>query len=44
MRHGIVHFLPQRKRSKIARLTAQRHPPPKHSTSLARVACVTWYF
>jgi len=32
MRNGIVHFLPEQKRSKIARLTAWRRPPPKHST------------
>ena len=32
MRNGIVHFLPEQKRSKIACLTARRRPPPKHST------------
>jgi len=35
---GLFNFLPERKISKIARLTAQHCPPPKHSTSLARVA------
>jgi len=42
MHNGIVHFLPEQKRSKIARLTAPHRPPPKHSTSLARFACITW--
>jgi len=34
MCNGTVHFLLERKRSKIALMTARRHPPPKHSTSL----------
>ena len=42
MHNRIVHFLPERKKSKIACLTARCRPPPKHSASLARVACVTW--
>jgi len=30
--------LPEQNKSKMARLSARRHPPPKHSISLARVA------
>jgi len=46
MRNGIVRFfLLEQKRSKMTRLTVRHRPPPKHSTSLTRVACVacvTW--